>query len=142
MNWIFCWLPFDSCSARRSAYSGMRKRSSQSRVSRSAALGFHAVQLGEEDELVEDLHLGVEAPLLRQVAPGLVREIPVRAAAPGNRPGVRPQDVQHDAHGRRLAGAVGAQEAEDLARLDLERDALEGLDLAEALGHRVDDEGH
>ena len=29
MNWTFCWLPLDSSSARRSAYSGIRKRRSQ-----------------------------------------------------------------------------------------------------------------
>ena len=38
MNWIFCWLPLDSSSARRSAYSGTRKRASQARTSFSAAL--------------------------------------------------------------------------------------------------------
>ena len=39
MNWTFCWLPFDSSSARRSAYSGIRKRVSQASASRRARSG-------------------------------------------------------------------------------------------------------
>ena len=70
MNWIFCWLPLESCSARRSAYSGTRKRASQVRTSFSAVRARHAVEAGEEDELVEHLHPRVEPALLRQVAEG------------------------------------------------------------------------
>ena len=79
MNWIFCWLPFESCSARRSAYSGIRKRSSHSRASRSAALALHAVELGEEDQLLQDAHLGVQPALLGQIAPRLARQLRVEA---------------------------------------------------------------
>jgi hypothetical protein len=43
--------------------------------------------------------------------------------------GDRQQRREH-AHGRRLAGAVGAEKAEDLTVLDLEIDAAHGLDLA------------
>jgi len=53
--------------------------------------------------------------------------------------------ADHPAHGtqrRRLAGAVRAEEAEDLAALHLERDAIEGSDAAEALDQSVEDEGH
>ena len=39
MNWTFCWLPFDSSSARRSAYSGIRKRVSQRERLAPGALG-------------------------------------------------------------------------------------------------------
>ena len=53
------------------------------------------------------------------------------------------QDGGEDAHGGRLAGAVGAEQAEHRAGLDLERDAVErahvaaGEDLDEVVGlHR------
>ena len=36
MNWTFCWLPFESSSARRPAISPMRNRSSQALASRRA----------------------------------------------------------------------------------------------------------
>ncbi len=36
MNWTFCWLPFESSSARRPAISPIRKRSSQTLASRRA----------------------------------------------------------------------------------------------------------
>ena len=43
--------------------------------------------------------------------------------------GGRQQRGEHQ-HGRRLAGAVGAEEAVDLAGLDLEVDAVDGADAA------------
>ena len=48
-------------------------------------------------------------------------------------PGVDLLQVVDAAQERRLAGAGGADEAEDLARLDLEVDALEDLEMAERL---------
>src|SRR5207244_11726307 len=39
-----------------------------------------------------------------------------------------------------LAGAVGPDDAHDLAGVDVERDAVEDVDLAVAGGHRVGDE--
>ena len=100
------------------------------------------MEFGEEDELLEDIHLGVEAALFRQIPPRAPGHLRVERAVPGNRAGVRPQDVQNDPHRRRLAGAICAKEAEDLARFDLERNAVECVDLTEALGHRVDDQRH
>ncbi len=41
--------------------------------------------------------------------------------------GVRPDEVEQDAEGRRLARAVRSQESEDLTRLDCEVDAAEGM---------------
>ena len=48
----------------------------------------------------------------------------------------REQAVEHFDR-RRLAGAVGAEEAEDLARRDGERDAVDGDEVVEALGELV-----
>ena len=60
-----------------------------------------------------------------------------------------PQPLEH-LHGRRLAGAVRAEEAEDLAGADLERDTVDGLHVAVCLadvtdpddGGRPPDGGH
>ena len=52
-------------------------------------------------------------------------------------------DAEKDLDERGLAGAVLAEQAEDLAALDGQRHALEGLDLAEALDEVVGgDDGH
>ena len=46
-------------------------------------------------------------------------------------------------HGGGLAGAVGAEEADHLARIDVEGDAVDGDDAVEALGDAVErEEGH
>src|SRR5262249_24974971 len=45
-----------------------------------------------------------------------------------------------DLHGRRLAGAVRAEQAEDLALLDVERDSAHGLVLAVRLAQFLDDD--
>ena len=66
----------------------------------------------------------------------------VRRALPGDRAGIGAQDVEHDPHARRLAGAVRAEEAEDAAGLHAEAGVVEGDDVTEALRDGVDDEGH
>src|SRR5262249_51277532 len=55
----------------------------------------------------------------------------------------RPQHRAEDAHGGRLAGAVGAEQAEDLARPRRETDAIDRVDhaaaqVAEGLGEGLD----
>src|SRR6185369_6256866 len=52
------------------------------------------------------------------------------SSRPSKRTAARLQDAGHGHHQRRLARAVGAEQARDRARLDLQRDALQGLDLA------------
>ena len=61
---------------------------------------------------------------------------------PGDRPASGSQDAQRDAHRRRLAGPVRAEEAEDLAGRHLEREVVEGDDAPEPLDEVVDDEAH
>ena len=58
------------------------------------------------------------------------------------RAGIGAQDVQHDPHRRGLAGPVRAQEPEDRAGLDAERDPVERLGLAETLPEIGDLEAH
>ena len=105
-------------------------------------LARHAVEAGEEDELVEDLHPRVEAALLGEVPERAAGQLGRGPALPGHRPGVGAEDVEGDPHRRRLAGPVGAEEAEDLARVDGEADPVEGPDLPERLLEVGDDEAH
>ena len=44
---------------------------------------------------------------------------------------VEPAEAEQDRHGRRLAGAVRAEQREDLAAAELEVDAVERRDVAE-----------
>src|SRR5262249_53340733 len=46
----------------------------------------------------------------------------------------RAQQAHEQTDGRRLAGAVGAEEADHLARLDLERERVDGERVAKTLG--------
>ena len=85
----------------------------------------------------------VDAGVLRHVADRAPHGV-LRAAnvVPGHRGRafVRMGQRHEDAHGRRLARAVRAQQAEDLAFADAEGDAVQRLHLAVALAQRVDDD--
>ena len=88
--------------------------------------GGEAVELTEEDQLVEDLHLFVEAALFGEVADageggaveGLVEE--------ADGAGVGPGDADHHADGGGFAAAVGAEQAEHGAGFDGEGEAFYG----------------
>src|SRR5690606_35858395 len=60
--------------------------------------GVHAVQPGEVDELLADLHLRVEAAFLGHVADAAARVEVERAAAPAHLAGVGGEHAQRDAH--------------------------------------------
>ena len=83
------------------------------------------LEAGEEEGLLAHLHLLVEAALLGQVADaadifgGDVAPVEEDAAAVGGR------DAVDDADERRLAGAVGAQQAVDRTFGDGERDVVQ-----------------
>ena len=141
MNWIFCWLPFEFLGPPARVLGDVEPLQPLVDLTAGGPV-VDAVQAGEEDELVEDRHPCVEAALLGQVAPRPPWQIGVRHAAPGDRPGVRLEDAEDDAHGRRLARPVRAEEAEHLAGLHAEADAIERDDATEPLAEAVDDEGH
>src|SRR5699024_10136301 len=83
------------------------------------------VEAREVVELLADLHLRVEAALLRHVAdPAALRGVEGTAVAE-HLAAVGDEDPEDDAHRRRLAGAVGADESEDLTAVDGERDVVE-----------------
>ena len=141
-NWTFCWLPFESSSARRSAKSGTRKRASHDRGLAGGDVGRDALEAGEEDELVEDRHLRVQAALFGQVAPGLARQGPMVGAAPPDLARIGAQDAERDAHRGGLPGAVRAEESEHVRFRNLELEPGESGNRAESLDEPVDREGH
>src|SRR6185369_10941594 len=77
----------------------------------------------------------------REVADGPAageRVGPQVVAGDPHRPARRRKDARHDAHRRRLAGAVRTEEPDDLALVDGERDATHGFDRPEALRDVLD----
>ena len=123
----FCFMPPESWPARRS-WNGPRPEKAKSRSRRAAQLAArHAVEVGVEGEVLAHREVGVEAEALRHVGEvalhrlGLPRHarrgagVAVRATADPGVAGARPQHAGEHAQGGRLAGAVGADEAEQLA---------------------------
>ena len=103
--------------------------------------GRAAVQLGEVAELAVRAHLRVEATLLGHVAEGALLLAPHRVSLPADLAAVRLEHPQRDTHGRRLAGAIGADEAEQLALFRPKREPVEGHSRAVATAH-VDEFEH
>jgi hypothetical protein len=93
-----------------------------------------AVQAREVDELVAHAHLRVQPALLRHVAEARPRGGVHPLSAPAHLAAVGREHPEHDPHRRRLAGAVGPDEAEQLAGRDGERDPVERDDVAVAAG--------
>src|ERR1035437_317510 len=88
---------------------------------------------GEEEELVDDLHLPVEAALFGQVPDALLELVVHLLAEDADLARVRLRDVHDHADGRRLPGAVRAEQAECRAVRDLEVEMIDRRELAEAL---------
>jgi hypothetical protein len=74
-----------------------------------------AVEASEEDELVGDAFLVVQAALLRHVADGAADVVVDADAVDPRFAGIGGEDAEGDAHGRGFPCAVGADEAVDLA---------------------------
>ncbi len=106
--------------------------------------GVDAVQLGVQAEVLLGGEVAVERLVLEDEAdvPADVVALggDVEAAHAGGAGGGPRERAEH-VDRRALAGAVGAEEAEDLAASDGERDAADGLDLAVGLGELVDLDG-
>ena len=122
------FMPDDSVAMGRSrSMSKRRARSSMSPLHRLTA------QPAEElDELTAG-HVLVQAQLARQVgdvAAGGDAVAPAVVAGDAGRPGGGPQEAQEQAQGRGLAGAVGAEQAEHLARRHVQVEVVEGAEAA------------
>ena len=93
-----------------------------------------------QDQVLPHRQLGVEREGLRHVA-DLAADVDVvgidrLAEQPGLPVGGRQQAAEH-LHRRRLAAAVGPEEAEDLPPLDLHADVIDRDEIAELLGQAV-----
>ena len=91
----------------------------------------HAVQAAEVLQLLEHLHARVEAAFLRHVAEALAHRRINLAPVETDLAGVQAGDAEHGAHRRRLARAVGPEEADDLLRGHGEAHPVEGDDRSE-----------
>ena len=97
-------------------------------------------QVAREAEVLEHAHLEVERRALRQVAEALTdlqRLVEDVVAVDARRAPGRGDEAREDAHRGRLAGAVGAQEADDFATTNLEVDLVDRTERAEALAQLV-----
>lgn len=107
------------------------------------SLAVDAVQLGQKDQLLQNLFLAVQAALLGHVADAATGVVVKRSPVQEHLARVGGEHAEGDAHRGGLAGAVGADEAVHLAVVDGETHAVEGLDAAEALVQVADfDCGH
>ena len=85
-------------------------------------------------QLLQHLHLRIQAALLRHVPEPPSRLRIDRAPVPSDLAGVGLQHAERDAHRGRLARAVRPDEPDDLAVGDRERHAVERDDVAEPTG--------
>ena len=96
-----------------------------------------ALHLSEEGEDITDLHLAVEAALLREV-PHLIEGIHgARLPADPNAPGIRHDDAHDHPDRGGLPGSVRAEQPEHGALLDGEGEVLDGFRGAEGLADPV-----
>src|SRR5271156_1746280 len=96
-----------------------------------AAVGLRfrkAVQRGEKNNQGADLHSGIEAALLGQVADRVARFIADRLAENQYRALVRNENIHDHADGGGLAGAVGSEQSEDGALAHTQVDAADRVD--------------
>ena len=102
-----------------------------------ATAASEAVDAGEEIEVLPHAQVAVERELLGHVAQPRraprTRRGTGRSPPPG-RARRRPQQAAHHLERGRLAGAVGPEQAEDLAAADAERDPIGRGEVAELLG--------
>jgi len=103
----------------------------------SGPVGRKVKQPGVQPEVLPDGQLAVEGEGLRHVAdptPGIGAVGVDPLAEQEGLPRARRQQAGEHLHGGRLPAAVGAEEAEDLPPIDLERHVLHGGEGAEAAG--------
>src|ERR1035437_4809149 len=84
------------------------------------------VELAEKDELIQHVHLLVEAALLRQVANAAEDAAGERLVEERDRARVGDRDADHHSDGTGLARAVGPEQSEHDSRLDGEGEVRDG----------------
>ena len=105
------------------------------------ARGLDAVDVGQQIEAVDHRQVPPELGALAEHhadARHVAHAVLVRHQAVHLDPAAgRPQDARQDLHGRGLARAVGADEGQQLAGFEAERDVDQGMDLAPAPAHEA-----
>ena len=129
----FCLMPPLNFPARRSAKRSMSNMRRYCRAAVEDRLRLDAAQIAAVADVFVDGEVGIEAEGLRQVA-GLRTHLARRAAEDVGDAGGRFHHSGENLEGRGLARAVGADQAEDLARADFEVDSAHGFERAVALG--------
>ncbi len=97
-----------------------------------------ALERGEEDQHLLERDVLVEAAVLGQITDAVLGDLGGIRAQYLHASGIGLEDVEHHADGGGLAGAVGTEEAEHLARLNLERYVLHGPGLTEGFAQMFD----
>jgi hypothetical protein len=106
-----------------------------------ASAVLHFIDAGDEIERLKHCEVFVEAEFLRHVAdmPAYHRRLSDDVEADAcSRPGVGREQAAEHADGRRLAAAVGAEKAANLALGDLQRQPIDDLSRSEALAQLTD----
>ena len=86
----------------------------------------HAVQLAEEDELVQHFHFLVKAALLGQIADAIEASAVEGLFEKINAPRIGQRDAHHHADGAGFSGSIGAQQAKHLAGIDGKAEVAHG----------------
>ena len=134
-----CWLPSDSFEILSVARSARPSRSSHSVAALASLLLRQPVQAAQVDEVIDRRHVRVQTALLGEVAePSAVRRRDVRDRSIARVPRSGEQHTHHDAHRRRLPGAVRAEQTEDLAGRDRDGQLVERDDVPVALRQPVE----
>ena len=103
-----------------------------------------AVQPAEEPDVLVDCQQFIQGEPLGHVADAALHLLGIAAhvdAADDRGAGGRLEQAAEHADGRRLAGAVGAEEAEDFSLLHIEADVIDGHEPAEASRQIANDDG-
>jgi hypothetical protein len=103
--------------------------------------GVQAAQIGHEPQVVEHQHVMVQGGRFRQVAEDFFdfQKLVLNAIVPYlNATGSGLQETGQHAQRGGLAGAVGTEQPQDLASLDVERDLVHRADIIEILGKVFD----
>src|SRR4029079_16717702 len=100
-------------------------------------------QMGADRDILQHGHVGyqfdvLEGPGNAELDDFLRRRVVDLGAEHGDRAAARGQDAGNEVEGRALAGAVGTDQGDDLARPDIERDVVDGDDAAELFSRLVD----
>ena len=91
------------------------------------------MEFSQEDQLIKDLFLAVEATFFGHVTDAATGVVVKRTPIEEHLARIGAEHAQRDAHRRGFTGAVGTDEAVHLAVADGEVHSVEGLDVAEAL---------